>query len=151
MVALDVSRVLYGMNAVVIISLESPLPTTSDVQCTSSTRPAPSRGLRVSQQCWNGSCLRLHAVGFAMPRTSPCGRCALTAPFHPCRPSKRGRRSVLCGTFPDLQPEVGGRYPPPCPVVLGLSSPKTFVNGAITFPISVYPRVRLSYPGKMKP
>ena len=35
-------------------------------------------------------------------------RCALTAPFHPCRPPKRGRRSVLCGTFPDSQPEPVG-------------------------------------------
>jgi hypothetical protein len=31
-----------------------------------------------------GLCLGLHAVGFAMPRLSPAGRCALTAPFHPC-------------------------------------------------------------------
>ena len=30
-------------------------------------------------------CLRLHAVGFTLPRSSPTGRCALTAPFHPCR------------------------------------------------------------------
>ena len=31
---------------------------------------------------WN--CLRLHAVGFAVPFPSPGRRCALTAPFHPC-------------------------------------------------------------------
>ena len=30
-------------------------------------------------------CLRLHAVGFAMPPSSPKERCALTAPFHPYR------------------------------------------------------------------
>ena len=48
MVALDVSRVLSGANAVAIISLEPPSPTTSDAsKDTSSTRPAPSRGLRV--------------------------------------------------------------------------------------------------------
>ena len=44
---MDVSRVLSGANAVAIISLEPPLPTTSDVYYTSSTRPASSRGLRV--------------------------------------------------------------------------------------------------------
>ena len=82
----------------------------------SRTTSSPTKGRR-------RSCLRLHAVGFAVPRPSPVERCALTAPFHPCRPRERGRRSVLCGTFPDLQPVVGGCYPPPCPVVLGLSSP----------------------------
>ena len=94
------------------------------------TRPA--RGPRARRTRRRRSCLRLHAVGFAVPRSSPIGRCALTAPFHPCRPSRRGWRSVLCGTFPDPQPRVGGRYPPPCPVVLGLSSPTGV--GAITLP-----------------
>lgn len=28
-------------------------------------------------------CLGLHAMGFTLPRLSPTGRCALTAPFHP--------------------------------------------------------------------
>jgi len=27
-------------------------------------------------------------VGFTMPALSPGPRCALTAPFHPCRPSR---------------------------------------------------------------
>src|SRR6478609_3260500 len=31
-----------------------------------------------------------------------------------------GRRSVFCGTVPQVAP--GGRYPPPCPVEPGLSS-----------------------------
>jgi len=31
----------------------------------------------------NKNCVTLHAVGFSMPRLSPTGRCALTAPFHP--------------------------------------------------------------------
>ena len=38
-----------------------------------------------------------------MPPTSPPGRCALTAPFHPCLCPDRDRdhrRSVLCGTVP---------------------------------------------------
>jgi len=42
-----------------------------------SARPAPID--RTSHE----NCLGLHAVGFTMPRLSPTGRCALTAPFHP--------------------------------------------------------------------
>ena len=52
----------------------------------------------------SGNCLHLHEVGFAVPRRSPDGRCALTAPFHPYRrprPKPGRRRSVLCGTVPD--------------------------------------------------
>jgi len=30
-------------------------------------------------------CLALHPVGFAVPASSRSPRCALTAPFHPCR------------------------------------------------------------------
>jgi hypothetical protein len=29
-------------------------------------------------------------VGFTLPALSPGLRCALTAPFHPCRPLSRG-------------------------------------------------------------
>jgi len=31
-------------------------------------------------------------VGFAVPVASPSPRCALTAPFHPCRRPSSGRR-----------------------------------------------------------
>ena len=59
-------------------------------------------------------------VGFAMPSPLPDPRCALTAPFHPCLPSRRrGGRFVLCGTFPGVAP--AGRYPAP------------YVDGARTF------------------
>ena len=70
-------------------------------------------------------------VGFAVPSALPQTRCALTAPFHPCRSPcltltrkrERGpveeRRSLLCGTFPGLAP--AGRYPAP------------YVHGARTF------------------
>ncbi len=67
-----------------------------------------------------------HRTGFAVPPMSPPARWALTPPFHPCpghgrgRPRPPGRRSVLCCTFPGLAP--GGRYPPSCPAVPGLSS-----------------------------
>jgi len=57
-------------------------------------------------------------VGFAMPPTLPPARCALTAPFHPCR-SHAPRRFVFCGTVPRLAP--AGCYPAP------------FVHGARTF------------------
>src|SRR5262245_55905208 len=51
-------------------------------------------------------------VGFAVPPPLPEARCALTAPFHPCRAdTQRARRSVLCGTFPGLAP--AGCYPAP--------------------------------------
>ena len=49
-------------------------------------------------------------VGFTMPLPLPVARCALTAPFHPCRPE--GRRFAFCGTFPGVAP--AGRYPAPC-------------------------------------
>ncbi len=41
-------------------------------------------------------------VGFTLPPPSPAARCALTAPFHPCRRrSRRARRRYgFCGTSP---------------------------------------------------
>lgn len=48
---------------------------------------------------------------------SPSRWCALTAPFHPYRQS---RRFVFCGTFLRVTPT--GRYPASCPAELGLSS-----------------------------
>ena len=80
-----------------------------------------TRGPRASRWLGTGNCLRLHAVGFAVPRLSPAGRCALTAPFHPYRRKPGGGLfSVALSLTP--RPEAGGRYPPPCPVVFGLSS-----------------------------
>jgi len=49
-------------------------------------------------------------VGFAVPLPLPVARCALAAPFHPCR-ARRRWRSALCGTFPGVTP--AGRYPAP--------------------------------------
>src|SRR5579872_2509177 len=56
--------------------------------------------------------LVLLPVGFALPPPLPAARCALTAPFHPCRPAKRGVAVCFCGTFPRVAP--AGRYPAPC-------------------------------------
>jgi len=41
-----------------------------------------------------------------------CGRCALTAPFHPCRP--RGRRCFFCCAFrkTGISPRSPGLWPP---------------------------------------
>jgi len=34
-------------------------------------------------------------VGFALPPPLPAPRCALTAPFHPCRPARSGARRYV--------------------------------------------------------
>jgi hypothetical protein len=59
--------------------------------------------------------LVLLPVGFALPPPLPATRCALTAPFHPCRPADLaagGEAVCFCGTFPEVAP--AGRYPAPC-------------------------------------
>ena len=60
--------------------------------------------------------LVLLPVGFTLPPPLPAVRCALTAPFHPCRPAALQRLPRLavcfCGTFPGVAP--AGRYPAPC-------------------------------------
>ena len=73
-------------------------------------------------------CVVLLQVGFAEQTGHPVRWCALTAPFHPYREAEAdesattSRRFTFCCTFPVLAD--GGRYPPPCPVEPGLSSPK---------------------------
>src|SRR3990172_499144 len=68
--------------------------------------------------------------GVCQASPSPGCWCALTAPFHPYpagspqQEREQGLptwRYLFCGTFPGVAP--GGRYPPPCPVESGLSSP----------------------------
>src|SRR6185437_10567544 len=80
--------------------------------------------------------LALLQVGFAMPALLPRPRCALTAPFHPCRlPRREPRelgRSALCCTFRRLAPPR--RYLAPDPPEPGLSSPPTCVGAAIARP-----------------
>jgi hypothetical protein len=79
--------------------------------------------------------LGLASGGVCQAAASPRRRCALTAPFHPCRPAEHGDgarradrarklgRCVFCGTFPRVSP--GRRYRPPCPAMSGLSSKGT--------------------------
>jgi hypothetical protein len=78
-------------------------------------RPARRREPRLIAAC--RSYLVLLPVGFTLPPPLPAARCALTAPFHPCRPPAHegtgwARRYVFCGTFPGVAP--AGRYPAPC-------------------------------------
>src|SRR6202166_4926254 len=69
--------------------------------------------------------LVLLPVGFALPPPLPAARCALTAPFHPCRPANRVWRYVSVA--------LSLRSPPPgvtrhrVSVEPGLSSPR--MNG----------------------
>jgi hypothetical protein len=63
------------------------------------------------------SYLVLLPVGFALPPPLPAARCALTAPFHPCRPCDPtnghawARRYVSVALVPGVAP--AGRYPAP--------------------------------------
>ena len=62
-------------------------------------------------------------VGFAVPLLLPAARCALTAPFRPCRIEMR--RFVFCGTVPWVAP--AGRYPAPF-----LAGARTFLPHTVT-------------------
>src|SRR5260370_3550882 len=54
-------------------------------------RPGWRRGNTPGPQRACHPYLVLLPVGFALPPPLPAARCALTAPFHPCRPGARGR------------------------------------------------------------
>jgi hypothetical protein len=107
-----VSRVLSRA----IIPLGSPSPWTS------SSLPGSARGSALQPPCGRMRLpyLALLQVGFAVPSVLPPMRCALTAPFHPCRSPWGLRRSALCCTFRGLAPPR--RYLAPDPQEPGLSS-----------------------------
>jgi len=64
-----------------------------------STRPLPA-GPAVARFPGREDCVTLHAVGFTVPRLSPGGRCALTAPFHPCLiPAFGAGPSAVCSLW----------------------------------------------------
>ena len=76
----------------------------------------PTRASRLDPACRASPARRAYSVllpvGFAVPRLLPGARCALAAPFRPCRQRETpGRRSAFCCTVPGVTP--GGRYPPP--------------------------------------
>jgi len=106
-----VSRVLsLPRGQGMAIHLGRPLPG----RLTRPTRMAARKPARTRRFCH--PYLVLLPVGFALPPPLPAARCALTAPFHPCRPiaaqAARGLAVCFCGTFPGVAP--AGRYPAPC-------------------------------------
>jgi hypothetical protein len=74
------------------------------------TRPRDERAARRSYSV-------LLPAGLAVPLALPPARCALTAPFHPCRNALASRPAVrrfaFCGAFPGVAP--AGHYPAPHP------------------------------------
>lgn len=85
----------------------------------------PDRPLPVSR---NETCVTLHAMGFAMPRPSPTGRCALTAPFHPYLCASRSR--AIGGVFSvalSLTRDRTGRWA--LPTIVSCRA-RTFLSGA---------------------
>jgi hypothetical protein len=66
-------------------------------------RTGPIRTRRMADSLPMWACWRW---GLPCRAGHPDARCALTAPFHPCRPGPRPRRrrSVFCGTFPRVTP-----------------------------------------------
>jgi hypothetical protein len=98
-------------------------------------RPDPDTDPATPPACANGAPRRPYSVllpvGFALPLRLPATRCALTAPFHPCRGMPR--RFVLCGTFPEIRPlariSLAGRYPAP-----HVHGARTFLPGNLSVP-----------------
>src|SRR6202011_990232 len=76
--------------------------------------------------------LALLRMGFTVPPPLPSGRCALTAPFHPCRPVPKeiGRRLLFCDTF--LRVTATGCYPACRPLRSSDFPPRLL--GAIAWP-----------------
>ncbi len=104
-----------------ILTLESELETVTDPFLIRGPRTLPNRS---SQAELLG--LARGGVYHAPTVTSRAVRSyrtfsPLPDPSFPCGGGGH-RPYVFCGTFPDPATEAGGRYPPPCPAVLGLSS-----------------------------
>ena len=94
-----VSRVLSLPKQEMAIHLGRPLPDAS--------RDLPGRRRGNPPAGTSPACrlyLVLLPVGFALPPPLPGARCALTAPFHPCRGLEPVRRFAFCGTFPGVAP-----------------------------------------------
>src|SRR5204862_2739969 len=70
--------------------------------------------------------------GLPCRRVLPPTRCALTAPFHPCRSREGLGRSALCCTFRGLTPPR--RYLAPDPPEPGLSSAPAIAGGGSDCP-----------------
>ncbi len=79
-----------------IIRLRPPLPTTSSTLPVLALQRWGPADHGLPDCIGNEDCLRLHAVGFTVPRLSPAERCALTAPFHPCLCPDESGPSAVC-------------------------------------------------------
>ncbi len=85
--------------------------------------------------------------GVCLAGRSPGRRWALTPPFHPCR---RCRRCHFCGTFLRVTPT--GRYPAPCSLEPGLSSPPPRGRSghpSVSTHLGCYPLAALPVPSSM--
>ena len=111
-----ISRVLFPRQVaqprVMVIHLGPPLPTAS------SSQPGSTDGPSLTLPY-----LALLLVGFTWHPASPPDPVSsyLTLSPLPAFAKASGGRTSLCGTFPGVTP--AGRYPAPCPVEPGLSSP----------------------------
>ena len=107
---LDMSRTISRVMSWMIIYLDLMLPTGS------SDLPQGTTGSRIA---FYSVLLR---VGFTEPALLPRQRWALTSPFHPYQ--LKSLAVYFCCT--SLGVASTGRYPAPCPMKPGLSSPATF-------------------------
>src|SRR3954447_8489784 len=90
------------------------------------------------------SLLGLAPGGVCLAAASPRRRCALTAPFHPCRRrgNVRPRRLAVyfCGTFPRVSPGRISRPPSPCGVRTFLEAPVFSPASAAALPATTESR-----------
>src|SRR5688572_11004588 len=98
-IARKTSRPVSRVLSRTIIPLESPSPATS------SGLPGSTGGHPLPLS-WRLPYLALLQVGFAVPSVLPRPRCALTAPFHPCR-----RHCWRLGGLLSVALSVGSRRP----------------------------------------
>ena len=86
----------------------------------------PGHRCRIAPAALGNACpyMVLLRMGFTMPVPLPVRRCALTAPFHPCRRSVAGAGGLFSVALSLGSPPPGvTRHPDP--VEPGLSSPRT--------------------------
>src|SRR5215472_11787144 len=99
------------------------IPLGSTSPWTSSGLPGSARGSALRAAVEGARCFPIWPCsrwGLPCRRVLPPTRCALTAPFHPCRSREGLGRSALCCTFRGLAPPR--RYLAPDPPEPGLSS-----------------------------
>ena len=113
-------RARYGVAAITHARPAPVWPFIWDVRCRTPHATYPRIGAETPARLatYVPSYLVLLPVGFAVPLPLPVARCALTAPFHPCRSRETGG---LLSVALSLGLTPAGRYPAP------------FFRGARTF------------------